>query len=164
MSGEVSIYQEQMTAEEISFLAQKDEQETKNFFKVMSIFMVICFILPFIVAWFRALDGAENPFSWVYYFLGVLYLLCFLALCAYLAYRRSLLKIKRDIKENTKTIERTTIKRKQYMPHNKTYYFFLESSNKLSIEVTADDYERMRKGDELSIEYSTYAKFYFGYF
>lgn len=157
-------HNEQMSAEELLFLIRKDEQETRSFYRAISAFMVVCFILPFIVAWVRAFGGDKQPFEFGYYFLGVGVLLSFLGLCAWMAYRYSLQKLKNDIKTQAKTVERTTIKRKQYMPHNNTYYFYLDSSIKLSIEVGKDDYHMFNDGDELNIEYSTNAKFYFGYF
>jgi len=164
MQQELIKHNEQMSAEELQFLIHKDEQETRSFYRTISVFMVICFVLPFIVAWIRAFGGDKQPFEFGYYFLGVAFLLAFLGLCAWMAYRYSLQNIKTDIRKKAKTVERTTIKRKQYMPHNKTYYFYLDSATKLSIEVKEEDYHMFKDGDELNIEYSTNAKFYFGYF
>ena len=62
------------------------------------------------------------------------------------------------------TIERVNVTRKQYMPQNNTYYLYLSSPVKLSIEVSIDDYRQVGEGDELSIEYATHSKFYLGYF
>lgn len=164
MQQQVSIHKEALTPEELQFLKDKDEKETRAFFRAVRVFMFICFIIPFIVAWMRAMDGDENPFELGAYFMGVTFLLCFTGLCAWLAYRRSLQKVKADIRHNSKTIERTRITRRQYMPQNNTYYFYLSSPNKLSIEVSESDYYMLKDGDELNIEYSTHAKLYFGYF
>lgn len=158
------LHNEQLSSEELDFLIKKDERETTLFYRTIRVLMIICFVLPFIVAWVRAFAGEEHPFEYGYYFLGVGFLLSFLGVCAWLAYRRVLYKLKADIRGRTKTIERTKIKRKQFMPHNKTYYFFLDSPNKLSIEVSEQDYQLLNDGDELNIEYSTYSKLYFGYF
>lgn len=155
---------DELSSTELDFLLRKDEKETKNFYTVISIFMIICFVIPFIVAWVRAFGGEGNPFSFVHYFLGVGYLLCFLGFCAWLAYRRTLQKIKTDIRLRSKTIERARITRKQQVKQNATYYFYLDSPNKLSIEVTEADYYELNEGDEINIEYSTNAKLYFGYF
>ncbi len=164
MQQELIKHNEQMSAEELQFLINKDEKETRSFYRTITVFMFLCFILPFAVAWGRAFYGDELSFEYGRYFLGVGFLLAFLGLCAWMAYRYSLQKLKTDIRTEAKTIERTTIKRKQYMPHNKTYYFYLDSATKLSIEVKEDDYHTFKDGDELNIEYSTNAKFYFGYF
>lgn len=160
-------YKDELTDSELDFLVHKEEKESRNFFKVISMFMIICFVIPFIVAWFRVLEdeyGVKNPFSFTDYFLGVTYLLAFLGFCAWMAYRKTLQKIKTDIRRKSKTIERTRITRKQYMASNHTYYFYLDSPNKLSIEVTDSDYHVFNEGDEVNIEYSTNAKLYFGYF
>lgn len=164
MKQEARIHNEPLLPEELQFLKDKDEKETRTFYRAIRVFMFVCFVIPFIVAWLRAMDGDENPFELGAYFLGVAFLLSFTGLCAWLAYRRSLQKIKRDIKNRSKTVERTHITRKQYMPHNHTYYFYLDSPNKLSIEVSEADYHMLNDGDELNIEYSTNAKMYFGYF
>ncbi|HEY9178110.1 MAG TPA: hypothetical protein VIN07_10485 [Flavipsychrobacter sp.] len=164
MKQEVRIHKESLSPEELQFLMDKDQKETRTFYSAIRVFMFVCFVIPFIVAWLRAMDGDENPFELGAYFLGVGFLLSFTGLCAWLAYRRSLQKIKRDIKNRSKTVERTHITRKQYMPHNHTYYFYLDSPNKLSIEVSEADYHLLNDGDELNIEYSTNAKMYFGYF
>jgi len=164
MKQEVSIHKEVLSPEELQFLMDKDRKETRTFYRAVRVFMAVCFIIPFIVAWMRAMDGDENPFELGAYFLGVAFLLSFTGLCAWLAYRRSLQKVKADIRQMSKTVERTRITRKQYMPQNHTYYFYLDSPNKLSIEVSENDYHLLNDGDELNIEYSTHAKLYFGYF
>lgn len=158
------LHKEQLSGEELDFLVRKDEKESRLFYRTVRTFMGICFVIPFIVAWVRALNGEDHPFEYGYYFLGVGFLLLFTFICAWFAYRRGLYKLKKDISNKSKTVERTKIQRKQFMPHNKTYYFYLESPNKLSIEVSEYDYHMLDKGDELNIEYSTNAKFYFGYF
>ncbi|MCB0698219.1 MAG: hypothetical protein H6551_06460 [Chitinophagales bacterium] len=163
-NSEPILYQEQMDADELAFLERKDEKESGQFYKVMKVLMAVCFILPFILAWIKAFAGDNNPFSMLFYFIGVFVLLGLTFLGSYIAYRRGLYKVRQDVKHGQKTIERTHITRKQFMPHNNTYYFYLDSPNKLSIEVSQDDYHNWEKGDELNIEYSTNAKFYFGYY
>lgn len=157
-------YNELMSEEELSFLIKKDERETSLFYKVLTVMMTICFILPFIVAWFRAANGEERPFEYGYYFLGVGFLLSFVGMSVYATYRHVLGKLKADIKKKTKTVERAKIIRKQKVRQNSTYYFYLDSPVKLSIEVAEIDYYRLGEGDEINIEYSEKAKFYFGYF
>jgi hypothetical protein len=164
MSFELVKYREPLDKEELSFLRRKEEKERKQFYKIFRVFMVLSFICPFLVAWFRAIEGVENPFSIARYFLGVIFLLCFSGVGIYRAYYYNLRKVQHDIKNGTKTIERTYITRKQYMPLNHTYFFYLSSPNKLSIEVDEYDYRRLDKGDEVSIEYTTVSKLYLGYF
>jgi hypothetical protein len=157
-------YNEPLEKEELAFLVRKEEKERKQFYKLIRIFMVFCFVCPFIIVWFRAWNDVENPFSYGFYFGSVFFLACFGGFAVYMGYRISLWKVQKDLQVGTKTIERTTITRKQYMPHNNTFYFYLSSPNKLSIEVKGEDFHSMKDGDELSIEYTTYSKMYLGYF
>jgi hypothetical protein len=50
------------------------------------------------------------------------------------------------------------------MPVNNSYFFYLSSAIKLSIEVEEYDYRRLEKGDEVNIEYTTFSQMYLGYF
>lgn len=157
-------YNEALEAEELAFLLKKERKERKLYYGIIKWCMIMSFICPFIVAWFHAFDGDDNPFSYSSYFVGVVFLLFFSGGGTYVVYYYNLRKVQSDIKHRTKTIERSHIMRKQFMPHNNTYHFYIDSPNKLSIEVTATDFHRLDKGDELSIEYTTYSKMYLGYF
>lgn len=157
-------YNEPLEQEELTFLMAKERKERIQLYKFARIIMWVCFLLPFAIAWFRAVSGASNPFAYRYYFLSVGFLLSFSATCIYIGYRRSLYQVQQDIRKGTKTVEYTHITRKQFMPHTNTFYFYLDSPNKLSIEVKEDDYRMKEQGDELGIEYTTHSKFYLGYF
>lgn len=164
MSFELVKYREQLNRDELSFLRRKEEKERKQLYKVVRVFMILSFLCPFVVAWLRAFRGQENPFLFTHYFIGVVFLMMFSAAGIYWSYYHNLRKVQMDIKHATKTIERTSITRKQYMPVNHTYFFYLSSAVKLSIEVAEVDYHRLNKGDEVSIEYTTFSKLYLGYF
>lgn len=164
MSLELIRYNQPLNVDELEFLVRKERKERTQFYKIARYCMIVSFIAPFVIAWFRAAEGAENPFSYLHYFVGVTFLLAFSGSILYLAYHSTLRKIQADIRHKTKTIEYTHISRKQYMPHNNTYYFYLDSPNKLSIEVSPADFHSMTDGDELSIEYTTHSKLYLGYF
>ena len=116
------------------------------------------------MAWGIAIAGMPNPFSYGKYFTGVGVLLFLLFGGSLMAYRSNLYLIYRDLQSGTKTIERTIVVRKRFMPQTNTCYFFIDSRTKLSIEVSQHDYDRWNIGDELNIEYATHSKAYFGYF
>lgn len=164
MTIEVVKYQESLNNDELAFLRRREERERRQTYKIIRVFMILCFLCPFIVAWFRALGGQENPFSLFHYFIGVVFLLCFSAAGIYWGYYHNLRRVQLDLKYATKTIERVFITRKQYMPVNNAYFFYLSSAVRLSIEVSEPDYRRLEVGDELNIEYATYSRMYFGYF
>ncbi len=161
-------YDEPMIEEEMQFLYRKEHRERRQFYMIMRVFVVMCLICPFGACWvpdepFNRADPHYH-FSLVHYLAGLVFMFCFAGTAVYISYRRTLYKVQADIRHRTKTIEQTGITRKQYMPSNNTYYFYLESPNKLSIEVKEEDYRSMDIGDELNIEYTTYSKLYLGYF
>ncbi len=164
MSLKLIRYNQPLEPDELKFLVEKEEKERTQFYKVARYCMFLSFICPFGVAWVRALEGDEKAFSPLIYFIGVTFLLGLSALGIYMAAKRTLLKVQADIRHKTKTVEHAHITRKQYMPQNDTYYFYLDSPNKLSIEVSGNDYHQLTEGDELSIEYTTHAQLYLGYF
>jgi hypothetical protein len=164
MSVELTRYSQPLEPDELDFLVKKEEKERIQFYKVVRYCMILSFVAPFVVAWVRAAEGVEDPFSYGIYFIGVVFLVCFSGTGIYISYSRTLRKVQADIKERTKMIEHTHITRKQFMPQNNTYYFYLDSPNKLTIEVSQNDYHSMNEGDEISIEYTTHSKQYLGYF
>jgi len=164
MTQLVHYYIEPLDTEELVFLQKKEHEDRSSLYKVVRILLVLCFFIPFVIAWFRAADGAENPFSYLTYFVGVLALLLLSFVGVYVSYRSNLQQVRRDIAHRTKTIEQTHIARKQYMPQNNTWYFYLDSPTRLSIEVSEADYNLFSEGDELNIEYTTYSKLHLGYF
>jgi hypothetical protein len=164
MSVALVRYIEPLNADELAFLKRKETRDRRQFFKVLRILLPICFGLPFATAWGKAIAGMENPFSFVGYFIGVAVLLFLTLGGAVLAYRSNLYKLHLDLQHGTKTIERTTITRKRFMPQTNTCFFYLDSPVKLSVEVSPQYFERLAAGDELNIEYATYSKAYFGYF
>jgi hypothetical protein len=157
-------YIEPLDVTELQFLERKEGKERKQYYKVYRILMFFSFLIPFIAAWYRAYDGAPNAFSIPKFFAGTSTLLFLSTFSTYASYRLNLRKIQLDLKHGTKTIETHRITRKMFVPTKNTYHFYIDSKVKLSIEVSDKDFVRLREGDEISIEYSTHAKQYFGYF
>jgi hypothetical protein len=164
MSVALVRYLEPLNSDELAFLKRKEMRDRRQLFKVLRILLPICFAFPFATAWGRAIAGKPNPFSYSGYFTGVGVLLFLTLGGAILAYRASLHRLRLDLRHGTKTIERTTITRKRFMPQTNTCFFYLDSPVKLSVEVSPQYYDRLAAGDELNIEYATYSKAYFGYF
>lgn len=164
MSTELLRYKEPLEASEMAFLQQQERKERHSYYKLFRIFMIVSFVVPFIGSWYRAFDGAPNAFSPARYFVTTGILLGISVGATTVAYRLNLRRMKHDIKEGTKTIEMTHITKRVHATINDTYYFYLDSPTKLSIEVSQNDYYRFTEGDEISIEYITYSGFYLGYF
>jgi hypothetical protein len=161
---ELEIYLEPLEAEELAFLEKKESRERSQYYKVFQVLMVMCFIIPFAGAWYRAYDGAPNAFSPTKFFFTAAMLLSVSGLYTYMSYRLYLRRIQLDIASKTKTIEISHVVRKVYFPVKGAYYFYIDSKFRMSIEVSHDDYVNMKEGDEISIEYTTHSKEYLGYF
>ncbi len=157
-------YNESLNANELGFLIKKEAKERKLYVKVYTIFMVVSFVVPYIAAWYRAYDGAPNAFSYPKFFVSAGVLLSISSFATYFSYRYNLRHLQHDIKHGTKTVATNHVTRKVHVPHNDTYYFYIDSHIKLSIEVTAEDYAFFNEGDEISIEYTTNSKEFLGYF
>lgn len=164
MNEQIAQYLEPLEAEELAFLQKKEEKDRRQFYKVVKVLMVLCFTVPYIIGWLRYWAKIKNPFSYLFYFGSVAFLLFFTTLVCYISYYYYLRKVQSDIRSNTKIIERTHITRKHFMPLNNTFHFYLDSPNQLSIEVDENDYRMMKEGDEVNIEYTGVSKMYLGYF
>lgn len=161
---QLPVYTETLNAQELAFIYRKERLERSQLYKVLRGLMILSFAIPFIVAWIRALTGANDPFDALQYFLSVVILLGISCTAVYMAYRRSLRLMRNDIRLGTKTVERAHITRKLYMPQNNSYHFYIDSPTRISIETNEADYSRLQQGDEVNIEYTTHSKLYLGYF
>lgn len=149
---------------ELAFLVQKEHRDKKIYYRIFRLLMFCSFLFPFIGSWYRAFEGAPNAFSIPRFFVSTAILLTISITAMLFAYRANLGKVHADIRQRTKTIETTHIMRKQYMHRSDAYYFYLDSPNKMSIQVANADYHRLDVGDEVNIEYYTHSKLYLGYF
>jgi len=164
MKRQPILYNELLNAEELAFLERKELRERKQFYKVVRMLILLSFICPFVLAWYKAIDGVPNPFGYGVYFLGVLFLLGFSGFALWIVYRSNLGKVRADIAGGSKIVEQVRITRKQHMAVNNSFYFYLDSLVKLSIEVSEKDFHQLSEGDEVNIEYTANAKLYLGYF
>jgi hypothetical protein len=69
-----------------------------------------------------------------------------------------------DLHNRTKTVETNKITRKVALPSGNGYYFYTNSTTKISIEVSPEDFLAYNEGDEVSIEFATNSRHYLGYF
>ena len=164
MSFQLQRYIEALEPGEVDFLLRKEEQERKTYYRIFSILMFMSFILPFAGAWVQAFEGAPHAFSPLRYFSAVFVLLFISGVSTSYSYKVNHRKLQLDIRDRTKTVDTIRITRKTYVGLKKTYHFYVDSRIKLSIEVSANDFERLNAGDEVSIEYTTHSQQYLGYF
>ncbi len=157
-------YIEPLSTNELQFLQVMELKDRKMYWKVYNVLMIMSFVIPFIGSWYRAVDGTPNAFSKTHFFFSAGVLLAISTAGTYMSYHIFLRKIQADIKHKTKTIDTCHIQRKQYMPQNDTYYFFINNPDKLSLEVPPELFHSMAVGDELSLEFTTHARLFLGYF
>lgn len=170
-------YEEPMNDSELSFLREKEGKEKRMFFRTVRTITILFIVVPCCLGIImesikRSSDSPEmarlreeeDPYVYLYYFFGMLFLLLLVAVGSYVSYNRTLKQLQKDIYAGKKTVENTEISRKQFVNSNNTYHFFLKSTFRLSIEVSKEDYEAYEEGDEINIEYSTFSRVYFGYF
>ncbi len=170
------LHEEPLEEPELAFLVAKRKKDQATFIRTLRTLTIAFVVLPFgagiVLESIRRfndtrprLPDPDQSFGDKYaYFIGILFLLVLISLAAYISYVRTLKRLIADIRSGLKTIEQTTITKKMYMAHNNTCHFYTGSAFRLSIEVSREDYDRYEEGDEINIEYSKYAKVYFGYY
>ncbi|MBL7712619.1 MAG: hypothetical protein JNL13_09155 [Chitinophagaceae bacterium] len=162
-------YLDVLSAAELAFLQKAAGKQDRTYRKILRAMLIGAVIISFGGGWKNIYKegkvlNTETVFSWENYFI-TLALLCLLF---YIAVRFSrsgeLTKIQLDLRQKTKIVERVTIEKKTFLPHNNTFHFYLNSAQKLSIQVEQNDFAVLSEGDEINIEYSKNAGVYFGYF
>jgi len=158
------IYLEHMDASELEFLAKEARKQKRVYDRILIILLSGSVLMSFLGGWHYVKIIDATVFSWSYYafMLSVLSLLSFGGVWS--SKRWHLHKLIKDLRQQTKTIEKVLITKKTFLPHNNTYHLYIDSVYRLSIQVEWWFFELRNEGDEINIEYSTNAKIYFGYF
>lgn len=157
-----------LNTDELEFIERRYRTESKIYMRTMNVMLILGTISPMIfcigVLFFTPEDDVSINKLYRIYFIGLLAMLIFVGLIAYVSYREKLLDYQKDKKQKLKVLETTNIVQRKYMKLNNTYHFYLSTPNKYTIEVSPADFEKYQLGDEISIEYSQHAKEYFGYY
>jgi uncharacterized membrane protein len=155
---------EPLEASELAFLEEKAKSEQRTYTVIFCLLMLMSLFFPFITSWYH------NPISGSSYFLPYRFLFSALVLVAIcctgmvVVYRVFLRRLHLDIRGGQKTIRSHKIRKKVFVANGGTCHFFIDSSIKMSIEVTLQDFYRLSEGDEVFIEYAPHSKEYFGYY
>jgi hypothetical protein len=154
---------EPLEEEELLFLQQRSDKESKEFMFAMNVLLKAAVIIPLIAAifYYVRFESTKMMFQAFLYALAITTIL--ITIAGISSYFRSLHALRKDLKEKNKTIESALITEKKYMALNNTWHFYTTSPVKYSIEVSEDDYHRFEVNDEINLEYGRHSLEYFGY-
>lgn len=157
-----------MNIDEYEFIARRYRSESKIYMRTMNVLLVLGTLSPVVfcigVLFFSKEGTVDASALYRMYFVGLIAMMLFVGLIAYVSYREKLLAYHKDKVHRQKVVEYTNIRQKKYMKLNDTYHFYLTTPNKYTIEISPTDFVKYQLGDEISIEYAQYSKEYFGYF
>ncbi len=159
-----AVFIEPMDEDEIVFIRKRYEKASKDYMRVMNIFLIACGIIPFVLGIIFALISNDVAVFIQVFIIGMASLTSFFIIVAVVYYLLQIYNKYRDTKCQTKLIERCMIIEKKSMYINNTFHFFLNSDVKYSIELSENDFNQYDVNDEINIEYSRYDKEYLGYF
>lgn len=153
--------------DEILFIKNKYERDSKTYLQAMNVLLVISvmaptfFIIMQVLVYKKSFYDVHLITVFIVVFLAILLLVAVVAVILYL---QKIYPLYLDTKHKNKIIEPCLILRKKAILENSSFHFFLDSKIKLSIEVLEHDYSKYEIGDEINIEYAQYSKEYFDYF
>lgn len=153
-----------MTDDELQFIQQLHDKESRLFMSVMNKLLIIAVIIPIPVSILHAVYSETTSHMFRIYITGLLYLILFVGIAATATYLYRLHRYKKDVLHQQKIIETAKVTSKKYMPQNNTWHLYLLSVHKTSIEVSEADFNQIEINDEINIEYARYSHEYFGYY
>lgn len=170
------MYQESMDQEEIIFLQKKYRKDHAAFIQAFRGIFLFFLLIPgaggiFMEGYHRRYhpenykpQELQDAYFYLFYVKITLIILILIVLGGWTVYHRTLHQLKRDMKQGLKNVEQTQITRKTHFKGTDSYYFYLKTKKRLSIEVSAEDFNKFVVGDEINIEYAPRSLVYFGYF
>lgn len=163
-----------LNSDELDHLTTKLAKEKSIFIKAILMLSFLGFLIPTIAAliYFSIDQKIEEkqesyvvvPFTITYYYISLIVIFALIGIAAYVGYRFGYNKFQLDIRKKLKVIETVVIHKKHHVDINDSFFFFIHSKIRSSIEVSPEDFKYYQVGDEINIEYSLHAKEYFGYF
>jgi hypothetical protein len=162
--GGLRTYQEPLNEAELGYLVRKEDADSKQFVQVYRILFLLSLLFSYLGAIYRRYDFGPESFSYTKFFVTFGILLSICTFGTWVVYRSSLQKVRADVREKMKTVEGYKIRKKMFVPMKNTYHFFIDCPDKLSIQVSPNDFGNYNEGDEVFIEFASHSKEYFGYF
>lgn len=171
-------YLESFTEEERIFLSKKLTKERSQFRRILRNLTILTAAAPLFVAIVLFGISAMDPvleeedhvqvLTTVVIKVNVLVVFCIFASVSLIVilgfYWEYIRKLVRDIRQGEKVVEQAIIDRKQFVPHNQSFYFHLRIKHKPLLEVDEIFFRNWQEGDEINLEYAPRTGIQFGYF
>lgn len=165
-------FEEPLNAEELAILEEKYASQRRFFLRFYNIFgMVFLFII--LIVFYAAISQPDEGIhsriiekQHTIYFAKYMIpgLLLFFTLVCTSHFSIAVGGLRKDIKDGVKIIEYVTVKRKNIMPADKTYHFYIISNFKTHLQVSKEVFELYRINDQLTIEYAPHSKTFLAYY
>lgn len=165
-------FQEPLNAKEIAILEEKYASQRHFFLKFYNIFGMIFLLIILIVFYAAIAQPDEGIHSRIiekqrtihfakYMIPGIL---LFFTLVCMSHYSIAVGGLKKDIKDGVKIIEYVIVKRKNIMPADQTYHFYIISNFKTHLQVSKEVFEMYQINDQLTLEYAPHSKTFLAYY
>lgn len=154
---------EPLDEDELAFVQHRYHQESKDYLFAMNWLLKVAVAIPFFVGILYYIRYRDTHLMLNAFLIALLSTLAISVVAGFASYMRNLYYLHRDSREKTKVVESVYVTEKKYMALNNTWHFYISSPVKISIEVSPEDFQRFAINDEINIEYSRYARIYFGY-
>ena len=158
------IFIEPLEEDEMIFVAKKYEKASKEYLRIMNLFLIASGLIPLILAISFGIVLNDIRMFYRVFTISLISLITFFCIVSVIFYFIQVYAVFKDKKFNTKTLERCNISKKNYVEINHSFHFYLNSEVKYSIEVTENDFNLFNLGDEINIEYTTFSKEFLGYY
>lgn len=158
------IFLEPLDESEIRFVTLKYEKASKDYLRIMNLFLISCGIFPVLIGFTFGLIANDVDVFVQVFIISLISLIIFFVVVAGIYYFLFLFNKYRDASQKTKIIEPCLVLEKKSMPLNNTFHVYIDSRIRYSIEVSEPDFNHFEVGDEINIEYTAFDKEYLGYY
>ena len=158
------IFIEPLDDDEIFFVTKKYEKVSKEYLRIMNLFLIASGVIPLILAIGFGIVFNDIRMFYRIFTISLVSLIIFFCIISVIFYFIQLYAVYKDNKFKTKTLEQCIITKKNYIQINNSFHFYINSDVKYSIEVSENDFNMFNLGDEINIEYTTFSKEFLGYY
>lgn len=164
----LSYTEEPLSQKEIDFIENLLERDSVGYFKVMRLIILVALIVGGIIGLIATFttpaNELEQQFSIRKFIITVSFSLLLILLMLIYGKKKYSWKYKQDLKNGLKLVLLLPIQRKQYVPINQTFFFYVDEPSVKVVEVSELDFHQFEQGDLIHVEVAKYSRTYLGYF